>query len=400
MSAAVRGIFPSGDPTEELGIEGIRVPVHIREYWTSRQRAANRLHEVSYRACFKPQLPAYFISRLTHPRSVVYDPFMGRGTTLVEAALQGRIPWGNDANPLSTLLTRPRLRSPALKDVEERVRSMDLDRRVKVPSELRVFYHPDTLREIVNLRNRLLRDSKAGRLDAVDDWIRMVAINRLTGHSPGFFSVYTLPPNQATSVASQARINERRNQVPPRRSVPDLILRKSRALLADLSPQDRARIRSVEADARLLTMDASATSSLPSGSVSLVVTSPPFLDIVDYVQDNWLRNWFSGIPRPQLRLTQARTLPEWERKMTSVFLELARLLTPDGIIAFEVGEVRNRTIRLEESVIRCALNAGLAPRGVLVNDQAFTKTSNCWGVSNGERGTNTNRVVVLSRENA
>ena len=31
----------------------------------------------------------------------------------------------------------------------------------------------------------------------------MVALNRLTGHSPGFFSVYTLPPNQATSVERQ-----------------------------------------------------------------------------------------------------------------------------------------------------------------------------------------------------
>ncbi|MEQ1867469.1 MAG: hypothetical protein ABL996_22765, partial [Micropepsaceae bacterium] len=32
------------------------------------------LHEVSYRACFKPQLPRFFIERLTHPGEVVYDP--------------------------------------------------------------------------------------------------------------------------------------------------------------------------------------------------------------------------------------------------------------------------------------------------------------------------------------
>jgi hypothetical protein len=35
----------------------------------------------------------------------------------------------------------------------------------------------------------------------------MVAVNRLTGHSPGFFSVYTLPPNQAVSVKAQQKIN-------------------------------------------------------------------------------------------------------------------------------------------------------------------------------------------------
>ena len=57
------------------------------EFWTARQRQAARLHEVSYRACFKPQLPEYFIERYSRPGDVVYDPFMGRGTTPVQAAL-------------------------------------------------------------------------------------------------------------------------------------------------------------------------------------------------------------------------------------------------------------------------------------------------------------------------
>ena len=43
----------------------------------------------------------------------------------------------------------------------------------------------------------------------------MVAINRLTGHSPGFFSVYTMPPNQAVSAVSQRKINAARGQMPP-----------------------------------------------------------------------------------------------------------------------------------------------------------------------------------------
>ncbi len=60
----------------------------------------------------------------------------------------------------------------------------------------------------------------------MDDWIRAVALNRLTGHSAGFFSVYTMPPNQAVSVATQRAINARRGQVPMRRQdVPGIILR-------------------------------------------------------------------------------------------------------------------------------------------------------------------------------
>src|SRR6266478_5367621 len=85
--------------------EGFGVPVYENEFWTAKQRAANRLHEVSYRACFKPQLPRFFIERLTQPGDVVYDPFMGRGTTPIEAALLGRVPMGNDINPLSAVMT-------------------------------------------------------------------------------------------------------------------------------------------------------------------------------------------------------------------------------------------------------------------------------------------------------
>ena len=43
------------------------VPVFVNEFWTSKQRAAHSLHEISYRACFKPQLPRFFITRLTVP---------------------------------------------------------------------------------------------------------------------------------------------------------------------------------------------------------------------------------------------------------------------------------------------------------------------------------------------
>ena len=101
------------------------------------------------------------------------------------------------------------------------------------PEDLLVFFHPDTLRAIASLKKYLLARRAANSLDAVDDWICLLALNRLTGHSPGFFSVYTLPPNQAVSVKSQRKINAQRNQTPPPRDVARLILKKTRILLRD-----------------------------------------------------------------------------------------------------------------------------------------------------------------------
>jgi hypothetical protein len=372
----------------------VEAPVYVNEFWTSKQRAANSLHEISYRACFKPQLPRFFIQRLTAPGEIVYDPFMGRGTTLLEAALLGRVPFGCDVNPLSLVLIGPRLRPPGLEEIAGRLGRIDFSDADECPDELLVFYHPETLREIAALKKYL----RGRELDAVDRWICLVALNRLTGHSPGFFSVYTLPPNQAVSVKSQRKINADRGQTPPRRRVADLIVKKSRKLLRDCDATARGALRSVADRAVLLNEAARATPVIASGSVSLVVTSPPFLDVVDYAGDNWLRCWFLGLDAQAVHLTVPKKLGQWQAEMTAVFEELHRVLRDGGHVAFEVGEVRCGTVKLEETVISCGVAAGLQPLLVLINDQKFTKTANCWGVDNNSKGTNTNRIVLFQKK--
>jgi DNA methylase len=90
----VRQFSDFGSMTVEMEAEGL--PYLINEFWTAGQRQAHSIHEISYRACFKPQLPEFFISRLTNVGDGVYDPFMGRGTTPVQAALMGRRPLAQD----------------------------------------------------------------------------------------------------------------------------------------------------------------------------------------------------------------------------------------------------------------------------------------------------------------
>jgi hypothetical protein len=385
--------------TEVIVDDGRQVDVSTftNEFWTSKQRAAHSLHEVSYRACFKPQLPRFFVERLTRPGDLVYDPFMGRGTTTLEAALLNRRPAGCDVNPLSQILVEPRLEPPTLPEVARRLKIIDLSRETEVREDLAVFYHPDTLVELCALRSYLRERAFESRLDAIDRWIRMVAVNRLTGHSPGFFSVYTLPPNQAVSVEVQRKINADRQQTPPKRDIRSLILSKTRSLLADCDDLTRETLQRVGRDTQLLTGPASDTAGLSDGSVDLVVTSPPFLDVVDYAGDNWLRCWFCGIDPSSVKITIAKKLEGWKQAMADVFLELHRVVRPGGYVAFEVGEVRRGKVRLEETVIPAATSAGLLAELVLINSQDFTKTANCWGVTNNQKGTNTNRIVLLRR---
>lgn len=385
--------------TEFMGLDDslLRIPKCINEFWTARQRQANSLHEISYRACFKPQLPRFFIERLSAPGEMVYDPFMGRGTTLVESALLGRVPVGCDVNPLSQVMAGGRLTPPSMEEITDRLGRIDLNHPADQPAELLAFYHPDTLRGIASLKRYFQDRRSSGELDRVDLWLEMVSLNRLTGHSPGFFSVYTMPPNQAVSVKSQLKINERRNQVPPARDVAAILLKKSRQLLKQVDQTARQQLRGVEKGTRLITGTCDHTPTIESGSISLVVTSPPFLDIVDYATDNWLRCWFLGIEAGNVKLTVPKKIDQWSESMTKVFRELHRVLKPGGYIAFEVGEVHKGTLRLEDAVVPCGISAGLVPELILINDQEFTKTANCWGVDNNSKGTNTNRIVVFRK---
>jgi hypothetical protein len=361
----------------------------VNAFWTAGQRRGHSIHEISYRACFKAQLPGFFIERLTDPGDRVFDPFSGRGTTAVQAALLGRAPAANDVNPLSAMLCAPRLDPPPVAAVRARLAQIDFLRAVGGPAEadLLAFYHPDTLRQITALRAWLL-DSDA--LDPVDAWIRMVAINRLTGHSNGFFSVYTMPPNQAVSAASQRKINAAREQVPPPRDVPTIILKKTLSLLADGPPPPHP-------PAILLTGAAEHTPDLAEASVDLIVTSPPFLDVVDYQGDNWLRGWFAGIDPAQVRIDKHRDVSAWQRFVRHGFQEFARVVRPGGFVAFEVGEVRGGKVLLERHVAAALEGLPFDVLGVMVNQQSFTKTANCWGVDNNRGGTNTNRIVMAVR---
>ena len=77
---------------ETVAIDGREVPRLVGEYWAATQRQSHSLHEVSYRACFKAELPRFFIERLTEPGDLVLDGFCGSGMTGVAAQWCGSPP--------------------------------------------------------------------------------------------------------------------------------------------------------------------------------------------------------------------------------------------------------------------------------------------------------------------
>ena len=376
---------------DELILGSTKYSKFVNEFWTAKQRQSNSIHEISYRACYKPELPNFFIDIFTKEGDVVYDPFAGRGTTLIEAALLNRQIIANDVNPLSKILTQPRLKIPTIQDIQARLDQIKFCGQ-RADIDLSMFFHRDTESEIVSLKNNL-------EDNPIDNWIRMVSTNRLTGHSAGFFSGYTLPPNQAASQHRQKLINNRLGIVPPYKNTKEIIIKKSKSLMRNISSELSRRLENVSSTAIFSSVDSRKTSHISSDSVHLTVTSPPFLNIVRYAEDNWLRSWFNGIDASKIesKISSCRTVDKWSNVMSGVFSELYRVTVPGGWVAFEVGEVNNGKIKLDEHVIPLGLSSGFVCAGVMVNSQDFTKTSNIWGVENMKIGTNTNRIVLFHK---
>ena len=141
----------------------------VGEFWTAKQRQASSLHEISYRACFKPQLPRYFIERYSKEGDTIYDPFMGRGTTIIEAALLKRNVIGNDVNPLSKILAAPRLDIPGIDEIEERLAEITFSKKAKADIDLSMFFHPETEAEIVSLQKYLaIRKKSEKKTESTD----------------------------------------------------------------------------------------------------------------------------------------------------------------------------------------------------------------------------------------
>ncbi|EPG74836.1 methyltransferase domain protein [Leptospira fainei serovar Hurstbridge str. BUT 6] len=364
------------------------------EFWTAKQRQAHPIHYVvSYRASFKPELPSFFIGKyLGSKKGVVFDPFGGRGTTALQANLEGHSAIHNDISPMSLVLAKSRQTIPSVPDLERRLSQLDLSAKVSEEegdSNLLHFYHKDTLRELKNLRKILLTDDSPEI-----KYLGLTALSRLHGHSTGFFSVYSFPQISIPPLA-QKRNNEKKGIKPEYREVKPRILQKlKRDLKENLPPFFH------EFSSRNLYTNHSSLelSSLPDSGTDLVVTSPPFLDKVNYEEDNWLRYWFLDITLEKAQKPSIfGTLAGWCEFIQGTLRELSRVIKPGGVLVLEVGEVRKgKTVfNLDEYVIRCSEGTGLVWENTYINDQKFTKLANCWNVSNNEKGTNSNRCVVF-----
>ena len=293
---------------------------------------------------FPPDFARKQVMRFTQPGDIVLDPFSGRGTTLLEASLWDRRTLASDVNPVATCVTGAKARVPSLASVNSRLNDLhgefknaplgEIDaERNALPPFFRRAFHYWTLREVLFLRRHL-----DWQTDDVDRFIAALALGSLHGemdHSKSYFS-NQMPRTISTKPNYSLRYWQKHGLRAERKKVFKLLAKRAELRLEKGQP--RRQGLSVRSDVRSL-----GRVLLPwERSVRLVVTSPPYLDVTNFEEDQWLRLWFlGGDPGPTRRRISKddrySNAGRYWRFIADAWKGIANLLAPDAVIVCRIS---------------------------------------------------------------
>lgn len=250
--------------------------------WTSESTVANdcTLHQIApYIGRMKTSIARTLIQNQTRPGDLVVDPFCGSGAVALEAAASGRRIVAGDWNPYAVLLTRAKLFAPAnLQAAERRLRGIwNLSReRVgqqdlrSVPCWVRRFFHPETLFSALAFRDACVERG--------DKFLLACLLGILHHQRPGFLSY-----------PSSHLVPYLRDRKFPRLRFP--VLYQQRDVLVRLEAKVRRTFRrppnAFLQPRRVVNVDARQFPRVCG--INAVITSPPYMNELDYIRDNRLR---------------------------------------------------------------------------------------------------------------
>lgn len=252
------------------------------QHWAASPDASfSSLHQLSpYIGKLKPNIARELVATFTEPGEIVVDPFCGSGTIPLEAGLLGRRVLASDTNPYAYVLTKAKLNTP--KSMEAACRSLDRvyaksqERRrpdlEEVPDWVRRFFDAQTLAETIAFADECI----AGR-----HWFLLGCLLGILHHQrPGFLSY-----------PSSHLVPYLRDKKYPREDFPEMYEYR------DLLPRMRAKIGRafkshfpLRCDDIVVRKSSIERLSLPP-SVDAIITSPPYMNALDYRRDNRLRLW-------------------------------------------------------------------------------------------------------------
>ena len=292
------------------------------------------LHQLSpYIGKLKSVIARDLILQYSKPGELVADMFCGSGTVPLEAAQLGRRVFASDSSAYAIALTRGKLHAPddtpsALSEVGsllQQAESRPMPDLRRVPRWVRAFFHPRTLKETIRLSDLLREERRYFLLSSL--------LGILHHQRPGFLS---FPSSHLVPYLLSDKFD--------RATHPDLYAYRP------VSPRLKAKVKRMlkrpPARAWNTASEEVRHSSVDSidlpDSIDCVITSPPYMNALDYGRDNRLRLWFLNEERTSSMDRTTDTLPAFTRTMTTLAKQLTAKVRPGGYCVFVVGDKTSR----------------------------------------------------------
>ncbi len=360
----------------------------------------------SYLGAFPPPLANYFIRYFTKKGDIVFDPFSGRGTTALEARMLDRKSIATDLNPIALALSEAKNSSLTLEEIYIRIDELEKKYDDSLyqqeanaqPVEVHLIFHPRTLAELCYLKRKLLISYKT-----VDKYLIGIILGVLHGGerangTSGYASIdmpntFSMSPDYVRKFVQTNQLNRfYRNMFG--------LLREKTVRMFKKHTEFKQTGIVLKADAKLL----SNVDELKPfhKKVSLILTSPPYLGIVNYAKQNWIRGWFlnSDPIKISKELDDDLNLEEWVQFSKEVASQLKTFLKKDGVAVFIIGDVaksKTSVIPLAREFARMIREQNIFKNVWCINDAISDtdKTTRIWGDNKG-KATATDRVIFLS----
>jgi hypothetical protein len=291
------------------------------------------------------------LQSFAHGAAKVFDPFCGKGTSLLAARLLGSEAYGLDTGPEAVICSKAKLTSITVADADDYLQRIRLVETAVsgVPAAVKIFFHPTTLSQIISLNEALQESIATAKKKEREIAITLQAtlLGILHGHSSYSLSIssahaYAMAPNYVARYAAEHKLE------PPLRNVKQCLLMKLRRCLSrSLPPRVRCRVIMGRAQ------DAAKIFPNLRNQVDCVLTSPPYLASHTYAKDNWLRQWLLGFDYRELNkdYLQTGSITRYRAQMQVVLDNIAQLLRPQGRLICIIGHGRRTNARANEQSV-------------------------------------------------
>jgi hypothetical protein len=292
---------------------------------------------------------------------VVFDPFSGRGTTVLSCLLAGHPAAACDVNPVAICLSRAKAHLPKRDSVLKRLENIERTFQPCYETKLDPFYdacfHKSTLQQIIYLRKVL-----EWRKSNIDCFLAATVLGRLHGESHRSLAYLSnrMPRTISTKPDYSMRWWKKNGYVAPERDAFAVVRNDVLYRYASEIPSITGRVRAGNA------RRAAAIFPELTGKVGLVITSPPYLDTTNFEEDQWLRLWFLGGPDRPNRVYRGDhrhfSAERYWTFLTQVWAGISALLRRDARLIIRIGGPKLDFATAEEGLgrtLRAALGGHL-----------------------------------------